>query len=114
MTTPEELKAEIERLKRENEGLKKLEESQEADNATSVRKLQELQTAAAAASRVNVTEKRHPNEMEKRGRGSAYPQDRDVASAKLELRAHCSTIAATRAGSRTGRQRLFIWRPEHQ
>ena len=70
MTTPEELKAEIERLKRDNEALKKLKESQEADNAASVRKLQELQTAAAAASRENCKEKRHPNEMEKRG---AYP-----------------------------------------
>ena len=74
MTTPEELKAEIERLKRDNEGLKKLKESQEADNAASVRKIQELQAAAAAASRVKIKQKRHPNEMEKRG---AYPQETD-------------------------------------
>jgi septal ring factor EnvC (AmiA/AmiB activator) len=63
MTTPEELKAEIERLKRDNEALKKLKQSEEADNAARVTKLQELQTAAAAASRVNGTEKQHPNEL---------------------------------------------------
>ena len=76
MTTPEELKAEIERLKRENEGLKKLEESQEADNATSVRKLQELQTAAAAASRLKIKEKLHPNEATVVA-SYPYPQETD-------------------------------------
>ena len=84
MTTPEELKAEIERLKRDNEGLKKLKESQEADNAASVRKIQELQAAAAAASRVKIKQKRHPNEMEKRG---AYPQETDHGAKKGRGRA---------------------------
>ena len=75
MTTPEELKAEIERLKRDNEALKKLKESQEADNAASVRKLQELQTAAAT--RVNGTEKQHPNEIVGVAYRTPYPQETD-------------------------------------